>query len=128
MAKLTYLGEDENSNAPVTWLGHTLKPGESVEVKHPHILAKAEGNPFFKVEEEAGEEDLPDENTPYGRGYYAKLGGKSRSIPVAYRGKSEAKEWVEGYDAAPDEAPEDEGASDGGTVSTGAQPGVPLAP
>ena len=92
MAKVTYLG-DEETPGPVTWAGHFMEPGQPVDVTNPIVLAKAAVHPMFDVE--FG--DMP-ADTPRDRGAKAAAAGKKRSVPPAYRGKSEAEDWLEGYD------------------------------
>jgi hypothetical protein len=58
MAKVTWLGEDhlhKDQNGPrfTIWNGVRFDKDKPVEVTHPVAIAKAQGNPFFKVEHEA---------------------------------------------------------------------------
>lgn len=123
MTKITYLGESDDSNAPVTWLGHTFRPGDTIDVKHAHVITKARTNPFFDVDE-VSEADEPELSTPRGKGLHAARNGKKRNVPPAYRGKSEAEEWLSGFDSVDTAACAD----GGGNISTGVQPGISLAP
>jgi hypothetical protein len=53
MAKVTWLGEDEENIAGpswTTWQNMRFDKGRAVEITNNEILAKAKGNRFFKVE------------------------------------------------------------------------------
>jgi len=52
MAKITWKGEAEGPLS-CTWNGITFPVGRAVEVDDPWMIAKARGNPFFKVEDAA---------------------------------------------------------------------------
>jgi hypothetical protein len=103
MAEITYLGEDLTSDRPkgepITWAGVTFEPGRAVEVTDERIIAKATANPYFDVDAV----DMPTD-TPRDRGVKAATDGKKRNVPPAYRGKSEAEDWLAGYDSVQQEA------------------------
>jgi hypothetical protein len=65
MAKITFLGGPETGDvAFVDWLGFRFHIHQAVECNHPHIIAKARGNRFFRVEGGGGKvetEAVPDE-------------------------------------------------------------------
>ena len=90
MAKVTYIGESEN----VSWHGIAFAQGEAVETDNVEIIKAAGANPLFKVTGATVEND-----TPFSRGEAAAVSGKARTVPVAYRGKSEAEEWLTGFDS-----------------------------
>jgi hypothetical protein len=113
MARVTY-NDPSGVAETVNWHGREHKAGEPVDVEdapeNQAYLDAAEANPFFTVEdrqelEQEGDNAPPPvkyENrklTPFERGQVAKQDGKERSIPVYYRGKDEAEEWLQGYDS-----------------------------
>jgi hypothetical protein len=98
---ITYVG----SAADVSAWGHDFSTGKAFETDDSSIISKATANPFFKV---AGgkSEDTKDQPvakttklTAADRGSEARVLGKDRSVPPAYRGKPEEKEWLAAYDA-----------------------------
>lgn len=109
MGTVTFIGEEPE----VVWCGVRFERGVATKTDHPHILAKAKDNQFFKVAgerkakaEETGEGNAPDKATAGGA--KAKADGKPRKAPVAYHGKPEADRWLAGYDGA-DTAGADDG-------------------
>lgn len=90
MAKITYTGESEN----ISWHGVAMARGKAVETDNAALIKAAGGHPLFDVSGVEAEAD-----TPFSRGATAATTGKGRSVPPAYRGKSEAEEWVKGFDS-----------------------------
>jgi hypothetical protein len=100
MPLVTYNAPQDDSEV-VTYMGVKFFSGHPIEVdasEHAALIGKALGNPHFNVEgaDEAATKDDP--KTPAERGSAAAIAGKPRSVPPAYRGKSEEIEWLTGYD------------------------------
>jgi len=69
VADITWLGEDENygeEGGPrrVKWKNITFEIGKSVTVGDPHLIEKAKGSQFFKVENEREVDKLPEPEAP----------------------------------------------------------------
>lgn len=99
MGTVTFIGEEPE----VVWCGVRFERGVPVKTDHPHILAKAKDNQFFKVasERKAKAEETEDDNSEdavAAKGAKAKADGKPRNVPPAYRGKEAEARWLAGYD------------------------------
>lgn len=90
MAKITYTGESEI----ITWHGVNMARGKAVETDNAELIKAAGKHPMFDVAGVKAEAD-----TPFSRGAGAATTGKDRNVPPAYRGKSEAEEWLKGFDS-----------------------------
>lgn len=90
MAKITYIGEAED----VEWFGVYFPPGKAIETEDATLIRAAGSNRLFEVERAGTTVD-----TPFERGAAAATEDRKRSVPVAYRGKSEAQEWLDGFDS-----------------------------
>lgn len=95
MAKITYVGESEN----VEWFGVNFPQGRAIETDDATLIRAAGGNRMFEVSKADVSAD-----TPFDRGAAAAAEDKKRAVPVAYRGKSEAQEWLDGYDSVKPQA------------------------
>ena len=96
MAKVTYY--DREKAAPrVVFQGVEFEHKDPVElnkIEHATLIRLAEANPFFEVTGKGESEP----NRPYGKGADAAAAGKERNVPVAYRGKPDAAQWLAGFD------------------------------
>lgn len=90
MATITYTGESES----VSFLGQAFAKGKAVETDDAALIRAAGANRFFAVAKADTAAD-----TPFDRGAAAAAEDKKRSVPPAYRGKSEAAEWLDGFDS-----------------------------
>lgn len=92
MATITYNGESDG----ISWMGVEFERGKAVESDDAALIRAAGGNRFFSVKKASQDGS---EDTPFNRGAAAASEDKKRSVPVAYRGKSEADEWLSGFDS-----------------------------
>ena len=96
MAKVTYY--DREKAAPrVVFQGVEFEHKEPVEldeIEHATLIRLAEANPFFEVAARAS--GAP--SRAYGKGADAAAARKERNVPVAYRGKPDAAQWLAGFD------------------------------
>ncbi len=90
MAKITYNGDSDN----IEWYGQAFASGKSIETDNADLIKAAGKHSLFEV---TGAETEAD--TPFSRGAAAATNGKNRNVPPAYRGKSEAEEWLSGFDS-----------------------------
>ena len=104
MKTITYT--DLEGGAPVIkWHGREFTSTVPVEVddeKDGDLIKAAEGNRFFKVEDDAPAPEH--DETIVGKGEAAAREGKKRLVPPAYRGedkKPQADAWLYGYDRVP---------------------------
>jgi hypothetical protein len=91
MASITYNGESES----IEWMGETFAKGKAVTTDNAALIRAAGNNRFFTVTN-AGDTEA---DTPFNRGAAAATEDKKRSVPPAYRGKTEADEWLRGFDS-----------------------------
>lgn len=94
MATIKYTDLDGACPSTV-WHGVRFDDGKTVTTEDQALIDAAKTNPWFTV---SGDTDVS-EDTPFERGADAAREDKKRLVPPAYRGKSEAGEWLEGYDS-----------------------------
>ena len=107
MAKFTYDGVEGAADPKGTFAFGVYFPiGKAVEIDDPAVIGKLGGHPHFSAsdkeakdaEHEAGTGPANDKARDGGR--KARIDGKPRSVPPAYRGKPEGEAWLAGYDEA----------------------------
>lgn len=107
MAKFTYDGVEGAADPKGTLaFGAYFPVGKPVEVEDALVVEKLAGHQHFtasdkeakEAEYAAGAGPVNDKARDGGR--KARVDGKPRSVPVAYRGKPEGDAWLAGYDEA----------------------------
>lgn len=85
----------EGACPSTVWHGVRFEDGKTVTTEDQTLIDAAKMNPWFEVKGD----DAVDTDTPFERGADAAREDKKRSVPPAYRGKSEADEWLQGFDS-----------------------------
>ena len=92
MTTITFLGGEETGNvAHVDWGGYRFTIGQPVECRDPHIIAKARGNRFYRVDGEVIADPLPaTKSDPLAKARAAKAAKRAGLMTAAEADKADA--------------------------------------